>query len=271
MAEESQTRIEQRFSTLRSEGKKGFVAYITAGDPDLASTIDTVCRLQDVGVDIVELGIPFSDPLADGKVNQEAAERALAKGCTYSGVLRTIEAIRKKTDVPLLFFSYLNPLYAHGFDKAVRQASEVGVDGFLILDLSLEEMAPYGRIMKGNHVNHVMLVTPTSPPERIRRIVKHSTGFVYCVSRAGVTGMRNKVESSAGSLVRKTRSATDLPLALGFGISSEGMARQAAQVADAVVVGSAIVKKFHESAHTSAGRASAARWVGKLVKAVKEV
>lgn len=265
------TRIDRCFEQLRKRREKGFIAYITAGDPSLSATEENVLLLEKAGVDLIELGIPFSDPIADGRVNQAAAERALRAGTTYEGILRSVESIRRRSDIPLLLFSYLNPLLAHGFDKAVRDAARVGVDGFLILDLPPEEMAPYIASLERQGLNHVGLVAPTSSPERIRQIVRAASGFVYCVSREGVTGKQKRLSEGAQRLVRNVRRATRLPLALGFGISTRQQAAAAARFADAVVVGSAIVEALAESSASKTKRAETARWIGEMVKAVKKV
>ena len=263
------TRIDKCFEQLGVQGQKGFIAFITAGDPTLKDTVDIVCHLEEAGVDVVELGIPFSDPLADGRVNQMAASRALEHGTTLDGVAKCIRSIRSKSDIPLLCYSYLNPLLSRGFEKTMAKFAAAGLDGFLILDLPVEESAPYARVMNRLNLNNVCLVAPTSPDERIRNIVAASTGFVYCVSREGVTGMQKKLSDAAVSLVKKTRSFTSLPVALGFGISSPGHAAAAAEVADAVVVGSAIVDRFAKAPRTAQGRRGVSRWVKSLVKAVK--
>jgi tryptophan synthase alpha chain len=265
------TRIERRFDWLKSRREKGFIAYITAGDPTLEATAEIVLRLEDAGVDIVELGIPFSDPLADGRVNQQAATRALAHGTTLDGVLNCVSGIRKKSDIPIMFYSYLNLLIARGFENTIRRAAGAGADGFLILDLPVEESAQYGDILERHHLNNICLVAPTSPDERIRRIVRASTGFVYCVSREGVTGMQKNLSPAAVSLIKKTKRLTKLPVVLGFGISSPAQARAAAREADAIVVGSAIVDRFASEPRTSRGRAKAAAWVRALVQAVRRV
>lgn len=265
-----ETRIDRSFGKLRARGEKGFIAYITAGDPSLKDTVDIVRRLEDVGVDIVELGIPFSDPLADGRVNQEAAARALAGGANLDGVLKCVASIRRTSEIPLLFFSYLNPLIARGFESTARRSAEAGVDGFLILDLPVEESASLRRVLAKQHLNHVCLVTPTTPPRRIRQIARSASGFVYCVSREGVTGMQKRLAGAAVELVRATRRCTALPVALGFGLSTPAQARAAAAAADAVIVGSAIVDRLAAEPRTAAGRARAVSWVGKLVRAVKQ-
>jgi tryptophan synthase alpha chain len=265
------TRITDTFTSLRAKGKKGFVAYITAGDPSLAATVEMVRCLEDVGVDIVELGIPFSDPLADGRVNQESAARALASGATLYRVLDRIAEIRRRSDIPLVAYTYMNPVYALGFDQVVKRAAAAGLDGLLVLDLPVEEQSKYALTLKKQGLNNICLVTPTSPNERIRRIVKVGTGFVYCVSREGVTGVQKKLSAGAAALVERTHRLTGLPVALGFGISTPEVAREAARAADAIVVGSGIVDRFHRAPHNAAGRRAAARWVGTLVSAVKEI
>ncbi len=265
------TRIDHRFTALREEGRKGFVAYITAGDPSLAVTPDIVFRLEDAGADVIELGIPFSDPLADGRVNQAAAERALAAGTSLDGVMDCVSRIRERSEIPILFFSYLNPMEAHGLERLAKKAARSGVDGFLILDLPVEEGSHHRAVLARHGLNHVCLATPTSSEERLKRIVRNSNGFVYGVSRTGVTGMQRQLARDAEKLMTLTRKYTDTPVALGFGISTPEQARQAAHLADAVVVGSAIVDRFHREKHNPEGRARAAAWVKKMIRAVKEV
>ena len=265
------TRIDQCFRDLDKAGKKGFIAYITAGDPSLADTIDIVRRLEEVGVDIIELGIPFSDPLADGRVNQESAHRALASGTTPTGVLDTIATLRATTQIPIMCYTYLNPYHAAGYEKMMKRSAAVGVDGLLFLDMPVEEAHEVSGLMKKYHINNISLVTPTSPDQRIKQIVSHGSGFVYCVSRAGVTGMQDKQSAGADELVRKTKKYAKLPVALGFGISTPELAATSAKVADAVVVGSAIVNQFHQAGSSPKGRKAATTWVAKMVNAVKEL
>jgi tryptophan synthase alpha chain len=264
-------RIDRRFQELKENGKKAFIAYITAGDPDLGATVEIAKELAAAGVDLIELGIPFSDPLADGRVNQAAAERALAAGTTWNGILRSVEQIRTAIDLPIIFFSYLNPLYAIGFDQALSSASAAGVDGMLLLDLPVEESEPFDRSFSAYGLDKICLITPTTPPERMERILAGASGFVYCVSRTGVTGAQTSIESGAGNVIAETRRHTSLPIALGFGISTPEQAASAAGMTDAVVVGSAIVQRFHDEPHTSEGRRAAAGWVADLVHAVKEI
>lgn len=264
------TRIDQRFAELRASGRKGFVAYVTAGDPTLRETEQVVLSLEDAGVDFVELGIPFSDPLADGRVNQESAARALAGGATPRGVLEMVARLRRRTALPMLCYTYMNPIHAMGAARFAREARSAGLDGALFLDLPVEESAAYAQVLGRYGLNNITLVTPTTPPARIARIAKATTGFVYCVSREGVTGAQKKLSPKAVDLVEQTRRLTDLPVAIGFGISTPEHAAAAAHAADAVVVGSAIVRQFHEAPHSAAGRRQAAAWVARLVKAVRE-
>ncbi|MGE4490390.1 MAG: tryptophan synthase subunit alpha [Kiritimatiellales bacterium] len=265
------TRVDQRFSNLARQGEKGFIAYIGAGDPTLDDTVDIVLRLEDAGVDLVELGLPFSDPLADGRVNQDAATRALAAGSTFDGVMDMVCKIRERSQVPMIFYAYLNTLYARGFEKAMNDAASAGIDGFLVLDLPREESGPYKKFISGANLNNIVLITPTTPEDRMKQIVKDANGFVYCVSREGVTGVRDSIAEGARGLVEKIKTHTKLPVALGFGIGTPAQAAEAASFADAVVVGSAIVNKFHDNPHTPEGRAAAAAFVAEMVQAVKAV
>jgi tryptophan synthase alpha chain len=232
--------------------------------------VEIVHRLTDAGADLIELGVPFSDPLADGRVNQEAAERALRAGATLPRVLEAVRAIRETNDTPMIFFSYLNPFHAMGFSRALKRAAAAGIDGLLLLDLPVEESPELLADFRANELQNIRLVTPTTPTERVRRIVRSAGGFVYCVSRAGVTGAQERIEAGAGELLQRTRSCTDLPLALGFGISTPRQAAEAAQLADAVVVGSAIVRRLHEEGDSAAGRKRAVCWVKEMIDAVKE-
>lgn len=265
------TRIDRKFEQLRREGRKGFVAYITAGDPSMKDTEDIVLCFEQAGVDVVELGIPFSDPLADGRVNQQSAMRALAGGATLHGVLDMVERLRRKSQIPILCYTYMNPVHALGAAQVVRRAAAAGVDGILFLDLPVEESKPYASLLRKHRLNYICLVTPTSPEERIRRIVRQAGGFVYCVSREGVTGMQKSLNEGAAQLVERTRKLSGLPVALGFGIASPAQAAAAARAADAVVVGSAIVDRLDAAPHTHRGHLQVARWVGRMVKAVKDV
>jgi tryptophan synthase alpha chain len=263
------TRIDQCFAELKQQGQKGFIAYLTAGDPDLAMTESHVLRLVEAGVDIIELGIPFSDPLADGRVNQESASRALEAGTTLPKVLECVERLRAQTHVPLLCYCYMNLLYAPGFERTIRRSAKAGIDGMLILDLPAEESADYSRQLQQVGLNNITLITPTSPSQRIRSIVQYASGFVYAVSRTGVTGMQLQMSSDAEELLTRARACTELPLALGFGISNPKQAAAAAQHADAVVVGSMIVQRLHEAGKSRKALKQVQDDVAAMVRAVK--
>ena len=270
MTKKPVTRIDRCFQTLRQARQKGFVAYLTAGDPDLDATYEQVLMMERAGVDIVELGIPFSDPLADGRVNQESAARALAGGATLDGVFDLVKRLRRCSEMPLLFYCYMNLLYAPGFEVTVRRAADCGVDGLLILDLPAEENGDYSAVLREAGVNQITLITPTSPAERIKKIVRPASGFVYAVSRTGVTGVQSALGPEAGDLLARARAVTKLPLALGFGISNPDQAAAAARDADAVVVGSALVQRLHEAGRSPAAQQAVEDWVRAMVDRVKE-
>jgi tryptophan synthase alpha chain len=239
-------RIDQKFAELRHHGQAGFMAYITAGDPTLEATAELVPALAEAGVDFVELGVPFSDPLADGVVNQLGAQRALTAGATLDGVLDCVRRIREKTEVPLILYTYLNPLYIHGFDKFHEEAAAAGADGILILDLPPDELEA-NRELAGKHaLKAIRLIAPTTPPARMERIAKTAEGFIYYVSREGVTGEQAQVADSIEAQLFEIKKHTDLPVAVGFGISTPEQAATVAHRADAVVVGSAIVRRMGE-------------------------
>ena len=236
------TRIGTMFKGLRSAGRTGFVAYLTAGDPSPEQTPELVEALVRGGADLIELGVPFSDPVADGPVIQRAGDRALKAGTTLRGVLEMARKIRKQSDAPLLLFTYLNPVVRYGLERLAGDAAAAGIDGCLLTDASVEEAHDYVGAMHAKGLDTVFLAAPTSTPRRLKLVAEYSTGFVYLVSRTGVTGEQASLSSSAAPLIREMRGITDLPLAAGFGISKpEHIAELAPQV-DAVVVGSAIVR-----------------------------
>lgn len=241
-----QNRIDQKFAVLRAQGAKAFIAYICAGDPSLEATRLLAFRLENAGVDILELGVPFSDPLADGIVNQLASQRALEAGTTPYGVLECVREIRRDSQIPIVLYTYLNPLLALGFDTFHRAAEEAGVDGILILDLPPDEDAPELAPVGG--IRRIRLIAPTTPDDRIARIAAQAGGFIYYVSREGVTGEQASVAETLAERVGVIRRATNLPIAVGFGVSNPDQARQVARLADAVVVGSAIVKRIAQFA-----------------------
>jgi tryptophan synthase alpha chain len=239
---QASTRISALFAQRKEQGRKAFIAYLTAGDPSLAQTADLVLALERGGADLIELGVPFSDPIADGPVIQRASDRALQAGATLKKLLETVREIRSRSDVPLLLFSYLNPLLRYGFEELAREAAAAGIDGVLLTDLSVEEAAePVGRLRQAG-LDTVFLAAPTSSERRLRLVAEHSSGFVYLVSRTGVTGERASLAASAAPLTERMRQLTQLPLALGFGVSTPEQVAEVARLADGVVVGSAIVK-----------------------------
>jgi len=240
------TRIGKLFEDLKRDGRKGLIAYLTAGDPSPARTPELVEALVRGGADLVELGVPFSDPIADGPVIQRAGERALKAGTTLHKVLEIAREIRKRSEVPLLLFTYLNPVVRYGLDRLAKDAAECGIDGCLLTDASVEEAHEYVDAMHKHGLDTVFLAAPTSTERRLKLVAKYSTGFVYLVSRTGVTGEQVSLSTAVAPLVRAMRAVTDLPLAVGFGVSRpEHVAELATQV-DAVVVGSALVRVIEQ-------------------------
>ena len=253
------SRIGARFARRRAEGRSAFVAFLTAGDPSLERTLRAAAELEAVGADVLELGVPFSDPLADGPVIQRASERALARGVTLAGVLECVRAIRRGSELPLLLFSYFNPLLQYGLERLARDASAAGVDGVLVTDLPPEEAGEWIEAARGRDLDTVFLASPTSPAERLERVAGASRGFVYAVSRTGVTGERSSLSGEARPLVERLRALTDVPVALGFGLSTPEQVKDAAAVADGVVVGSALVRFLEE--HPDGDLGAQVRWL----------
>jgi tryptophan synthase alpha chain len=242
-------RIDRKLRELRARGRKAFVAYITAGDPDPARTPELVWALERAGADIVELGVPFSDPLADGVVNQLSAQRALEAGTTPTAVMEILKVIRTKSQVPLVLYTYFNLLYAYGTERFCLHAAEAGADGLLILDLPPEETLGsegIGARLGDGSLRRISLVAPTTPPERLPLILEKAGGFVYYVSREGVTGMQAQVATSLDARIDLLRKHTTLPICIGFGISTPEQARTVAEQADGAVVGSVLVNKIAE-------------------------
>jgi tryptophan synthase alpha chain len=237
-------RIAERFARLKEKGQKGFIVYIGAGDPDLEATRQLASAFDRIGVDVLELGVPFSDPLADGLVNQLAAQRGLASGTTPAKVLQTVAAIRQQSAIPIVLYIYFNLMHRYGLEKFIDDAARAGVDGFLALDLPPEESGNYEALMAKAGLCAIYLVAPTTPEDRIPLIVKRGTGFIYYVSREGVTGMQSKVSETIGAMTAQIRAHTNLPVAVGFGISTAEQAKIVAASAEAVVVGSAIVNQI---------------------------
>lgn len=240
------SRIDETFRRLKKEGRTGLVTYTTAGDPDLERSAAILQRLDAAGADVLEVGIPFSDPLADGPVIQRATERALQAGATLAGVLDLIGSIRSTVRAPIVVFSYANPILRFGLERFAGKAREVGVDGVLTLDLPPEEADAFRTVLASSGVDTIFLLSPTTTRERIRRAATTGTGFLYGISRVGVTGAREMVAGSARELAERVRSETDMPLALGFGLSRPEHVREIGEIADAAVVGSALVQVIAE-------------------------
>ncbi len=237
-------RIVERFSRLNRDRQKGFIVYIGAGDPNLRATRQLALAFDKLGVDVLELGVPFSDPLADGLVNQLAAQRGLESGTTPSKVLETVAAIRQESQIPIALYIYFNLIHRCGVERFIRDAARSGVDGLLVLDLPPEESDNYETLMRRAGMCNIYLVAPTTPDDRIELIVKRAAGFVYYVSREGVTGMQAEVADTIAQMTGKIRAHTSLPVAVGFGISTPEQAKIVAASAEAVVVGSAIVNQI---------------------------
>jgi tryptophan synthase alpha chain len=237
----SEQRLARTFERLRADKKAGLVTYITAGDPDLARTEGILKALDRAGADVLEVGVPFSDPLADGPVIQRATERALAAGATLSGVLDSIARVRAEVRAPIVIFSYANPVLRLGAERFADRAAAAGVDGVLVLDLPIEEADEFRSLLASRGIDTILLLSPTTTDDRLRRAAALGSGFLYAISRLGVTGARDTLADGAEDMVRRIRAVSDLPVALGFGISKPEHVRAVGQWADAAVVGSALV------------------------------
>jgi len=264
------TRITQRFASLREAGELGIVAYITAGDPSLDATLKFVIALAEAGADVIELGIPFSDPVADGPVIQRASERALKAGTTLASVLDLVRRIRNSnsaaSEVPIVLFGYYNPMFQIGIEKFAAAASAAGADGVLATDLTPEESTDYRRILAAHNLDTVFLAAPTSTDERIDKISAATSGFLYLISRTGVTGAKNSMPDDLPALIRRVRSRTSLPIAVGFGISLPGHVSVLGGLADAAVIGSALVSEIEKADSVDA----AAQALGAKIRSLKE-
>ena len=254
-------RIDNCFARLRSEKRKGFIPYICAGDPSLNKTVELGLALEKSGADLLELGLPFSDPLADGIVNQLAAQRSLAAGTTVRGVFDCVREIRRQSQIPIVLYSYLNPIFQFGAEKFHCEAEAAGVNGLLILDLPPEE--DLSRVAEQN-VIHIRLIAPTTPADRMKEIARNARGFLYYVSREGVTGARDSIATSLPQKIAELRKVSDLPVAVGFGISNAEQVADVWRYADAAVVGSAIVAEIERLGAASDLARSIGEFAGKL-------
>jgi tryptophan synthase alpha chain len=240
--------IAEAFARLRHEGRRGFVPFITAGDPDLATTRALIVELARAGATVVELGVPFTDPMADGPVIQRASERALRHGIGVADVLALVADARRETDVPVVLFSYYNPLLQFGHERLCSEAQRAGVDGLLVTDLAPEEAEDFAATLARHALDLIFLVAPTSTDARLAMVAARATGFIYAISRAGVTGARDALSAEAERLVARVRAVSPLPIAVGFGISTRAQVAEVWRYADAAVVGSALVAEIERQA-----------------------
>ena len=253
------SRIGSTFASLRERGQKAFVAFVTAGDPALERTAEIALELEKGGTDVLELGVPFSDPLADGPVIQRSSDRALRRGVTLDKVLGVVRRIREKSELPLVLFTYMNPIHRYGTERLAKDARAAGVDGVLVTDLPPEEANGWLGAARAADLDTVFLAAPTSPDSRIKDIARASRGFVYAVSRTGVTGEKDRLSDEARPLVERIKALTNEPVALGFGLGTPQQVASAAAVADGVVVGSALVRFLEE--HPDGDVAEKVRWL----------
>ncbi|MBI5971379.1 MAG: tryptophan synthase subunit alpha [Deltaproteobacteria bacterium] len=237
----SDTRISRAFARLKDKGKKALIAFVTAGDPDIAATRELVLTLEASGADIIELGIPFSDPMADGPTIQASSERALKKGTTPEDVLDAVKKIRKTSEIPIVLFGYYNPIFSYGVKKFSRKAKEAGADGVLVVDLPAEEAGELKEELCKNGLDLIFLLTPTSDAERMKLTSNVATGFIYFISITGVTGARQSVSKNISSYVKKIRCFSSIPVVVGFGVSTPVQANAVSSCSDGAVVGSAII------------------------------
>lgn len=261
------SRIAERFARLKAEARRALIPFVTAGDPDLETTYELLIELSRSGASLIELGVPFSDPVADGPVIQRASERALLQGSGVEEILTLVRRVREKTDVPLVLFSYFNPLLQFGLERLSAEAALAGVDGLLVTDLVPEEAEEFSSLLRAANLDMIFLVAPTSTDERLALVASRATGFIYAVSRAGVTGARDAVSRDAETLVARVRRFSDLPVAVGFGISNAEQVRDVWRYADAAVVGSAIVAEIE----SRAGEPDLAKHIGEFARSLLPV
>ncbi len=265
-------RIDKKFRDLKAEGKKAFIPFITAGDPDMETTVALVSKLESAGADIMELGVPFSDPVADGRSIQKSSMRALKHGTSLKDVMNTVSKIRSRIQIPIAFLTYCNIIFKYGVEKFVRDAVESGVDGVVVADLPPEEAADLISAGREQDFATIFLVAPTSTPERIKIISEACTGFIYCVSLTGVTGAREQISDMLSPTLNRIKGHTDKPVAVGFGVSTPGQAKEVAKMADGVIVGSAIINVIEAHADDPGELVSSVEeFAASLVEAVKSV
>lgn len=263
-------RIDATFSQLRAQRQKGLISYITGGDPSLVKTLEIILTLEQAGVDILELGIPFSDPGADGPTIQAASQRALKNGASVEKILEIVRELRRHSSLPIVLFTYLNPIYTYGFKSFLTDAAALGADGLLVVDLPPQEIPFHEDLKTDSPLQRIQLVTPTTSENRMVPIVQAAQGFVYYVSYEGVTGTQSGFSSNLATQVQKIRQHTSLPVAVGFGISTPDQVRSAAKHGDAVVVGSALVRCIAENSSSSDLLAKVERFARSLAEAARE-
>jgi tryptophan synthase alpha chain len=256
------SRIEAKFADLKRDGRRALIPFITAGDPDLQTTELLLHELARAGADLIEVGVPFSDPVADGPVIQRASERALRNGATLPALLDCLSATQRQLEIPIVLFSYFNPLLQFGLKRLASEARAAGVDGILVTDLIPEEADDWEKLLRANAIDPIFLVAPTTSDERLQQIAARARGFLYAISRTGVTGAREEMEGAAEELVLRVRRCTDLPVAVGFGITTARHVRDVWRYADGAVVGSAIVQEIERCA----GSNQAVQRVGEFVR-----
>ena len=260
-------RIAETFADLKRKGRRGFIPFITAGDPDLETTRDLILELDRAGATVIELGVPFSDPMADGPVIQRASERALRHDFGLTEILQTVTEARKQTRVPIVLFSYFNPLLQFGIEKLAREAEHAGVDGILVTDLAPEEAGRFAAMLRAHEIDMIFLVAPTSTDERLKMVAERASGFIYAVSRTGVTGAQAEMSAEAEKLVSRVRQFSDLPVAVGFGISKPDQVADVWRYADAAVVGSAIVGEIEKAQSAAEAVSTVGRFARELIVA----
>ncbi|HKW88025.1 MAG TPA: tryptophan synthase subunit alpha [Candidatus Acidoferrales bacterium] len=263
------TRIGKRFEELARAGEMGLVAYVTAGDPSLAATEEIVLAAAAAAADVIELGVPFSDPVADGPTVQRASERALRTGTTLAKVIDLVSRLRSKTDVPIVLFGYFNPILQFGLDAFGARAAAAGADGVLVTDMTPEESAEYRATMQRHGLDTVFLAAPTSTDARLKKIAQATSGFLYVIARAGVTGEKDSLPEELPAMIRRTRALTKMPLAVGFGISLPTQVTVLGGIADAVVVGSALVAEIEKASSASGAAAAVAERIRVLKHAAR--
>lgn len=262
-------RIEKKFKDLRQLKKKAFIAFVTCGDPNLSTTESLVPALEQAGADLIELGVPFSDPLADGPTIQAASQRALKHHVSLSQILNMAARLRRKTQIPLALMTYYNPVFSYGEEKFIRDAAAAGIDGIIVPDLPPEEAHSLVRLARQKRISTIFFCSPTTTVSRMAKVAKISTGFIYYVSLTGVTGARQGLAQSIQPQLRKIKSQTKTPVCIGFGISTPAQVQQAARFSDGVIVGSAIVNELNRHAGQKDAVAKTARFVQQLTQVLK--